>query len=157
VVFVGINPSLTSATVRHHFARPGNRFWPVLHRAGFTPRQLRPDEDRLLLDFGVGVTNLVDRATRSASELQPREYEEGARRLARKMRRIRPEVVAVVGVDAFRRGFGQKAAAVGRQEITIGGRPTWVLPNPSGLNAHYQMPDLIHLYRALHAHLSWDR
>lgn len=148
VLFCGINPSLTSAARGHHFARPGNRFWPALHRAGLTPRLLRPDEDRLLPGFGLGITNLVDRPTRTAAELAPAELAVGATALVRLLRRYRPRAVAVLGVTAWRAAFGGPAT-VGLQPSPVGGVPAWVLPNPSGLNAHYQLPELARLYAAV--------
>ncbi len=147
LLLCGINPSLWSAAVGHHFAHPSNRFWRVLHDAGFTERRLRPDEDDALLAAGVGITNLVDRATRRATEVTAEELEAGARALAAKVRRYRPGAVAVVGVSAYRLGFGRRSAAVGRQPETVGGRPLWVLPNPSGLQAHYQHEALVDAYR----------
>jgi TDG/mug DNA glycosylase family protein len=150
VLFCGINPSLYSAATRHHFARPGNRFWKTLHAAGFTPRQLAPAEQRALLAHGAGITNLVARATAQASELSAAELVAGRRRLAAKVRRLRPAVVAVLGVDAYRRAFAQPHAALGPQPGPFAGAALWVLPNPSGLNAHYQLRDLVALYRRLH-------
>ncbi len=145
-LFCGINPSLYSAVVGHHFARPGNRFWPTLHLAGFSPRRLDPAEEGELLRAGYGITNLVARATATADQLTPDELVVGGRRLARKVRRYRPTLVAFLGVSAYRTAFGRKHAAVGPQPETIGGARIWVLPNPSGLNAHYQAPDLARLY-----------
>ncbi|MET9257640.1 G/U mismatch-specific DNA glycosylase [Streptomyces sp. NPDC003717] len=137
VLFCGINPGLMSAATGHHFARPGNRFWPVLHRSGFTPRQLRPDEEQELLAHGLGITNVVARASARADELSPEEYAEGGRLLAEKVARLRPRWLAVVGVTAYRAAFADRTAKVGPQERTIGGARVWVLPNPSGLNAHW--------------------
>ena len=146
VLFCGINPSLRSAQVGHHFARPGNRFWPALHRAGITPRQLAPEEDRELLAHGIGVTNLVARPTRAAAELGDDELRAGAAELAALVERWRPKLVAVVGLTAWRTAFGRRKAVLGLQDDRVGGRPVWVLPNPSGLNAHFQVPDLARLY-----------
>jgi double-stranded uracil-DNA glycosylase len=143
---VGINPSLRSAEVGHHFARPGNRFWPTLHAAGFTPRLLAPHEDGLLPTFGLGIVNFVTRATRSASELNDAELREGAAALEAIAGAWKPRLVAVVGVSAYRTGFGRPRAMVGLQDERVGGRPVWVLPNPSGLNAHYRPADFAHLY-----------
>ena len=157
VLFCGINPSLTSAERGHHFARPGNRFWPALHLAGLTPRRLTPDEDRELLRFGLGVTNLVDRPTRTAAELDPQELRQGAVALADLVARYRPQVLAVLGVTAWRQAFGRPRATLGRQPERIGGVTTWVAPNPSGLNAHHQLPDLARLYRELHAAAEQER
>ena len=149
VLFCGINPSLMSAARRHHFARPGNRFWPALHLAGLTPRRLAPDEDGELLRYGIGVTNLVDRPTRTAAELHPAELRDGAAALARLVARYRPRVVAVLGVTAWRTAFDRRTATLGRQPERVGGADTWVAPNPSGLNAHHQLPDLARAYRQL--------
>jgi len=152
VLFVGINPSLASARAGHHFARPGNRFWPALHRAGLTRRQLRPDEDAELLEHGIGVTNLVSRPTRAAAELGDEELREGARALERLVARWQPGVVAFVGVTAYRTAYARPKAQLGPQPgHAIAGRPVWVLPNPSGLNAHHQLPDLARLYGELSA------
>ncbi len=149
VLFCGINPGLYSAAVRHHFARPGNRFWPTLSAAGFTDRVYAPDEERLLLDVGCGITNIVARATAAADELSKAELLEGARRLLIKAQRYRPRAVAVLGLDAYRTAFGDRKACTGRQANDLGGALLWVLPNPSGLNAHYQRGDLERAFRAL--------
>jgi TDG/mug DNA glycosylase family protein len=146
VLFCGINPSLYSVAVGHHFARPGNRFWPTLHLAGFTDRVLAPHEDALLLDLGYGLTNVVPRGTAVAAELAPREYAEGGALLVEKLRRFRPRWLAILGVEAYRRAFAQPRAAMGRQPRRVGDTPVWVLPNPSGLNAHYQLPELARAY-----------
>jgi TDG/mug DNA glycosylase family protein len=146
VLFCGINPSLYSVAVGHHFARPGNRFWPTLHLAGFTDRVLAPPEDALLLDLGYGLTNVVPRGTAVAAELAPREYAEGGALLVEKLRRFRPRWLAILGVEAYRRAFAQPRAAMGRQSGRVGDTPVWVLPNPSGLNAHYQLPGLARAY-----------
>lgn len=149
VLFCGINPGLYSGAVGHHFARPGNRFWPALHQAGFTERLLSPFEERRLLDDGLGVTNLVDRATGSAAELSHQELIAGKRRLERKVRRYRPAWIAFLGIDAYRIALGRKDATVGRQAETFGGAGIWVLPNPSGLNAHYQIAELARMFARL--------
>jgi TDG/mug DNA glycosylase family protein len=149
VLFCGINPGLYSGATGHHFARPGNRFWPALHRAGFTARQLHPSEQRELLRAGFGVVNLVNRATATAAELEAEEFVAGRKRLAAKVRRYRPQVIAFLGVGAYSQAFGRKTAAIGRQAETFEGAQVWVLPNPSGLNANYQLPDLVRLFRAL--------
>jgi TDG/mug DNA glycosylase family protein len=149
VLFCGINPSLYSAAVGHHFARPGNRFWPALHAAGFTPRLLSPFEDGLLLEAGCGITNLADRATTAADELDGTELVAGARQLARKVRRYRPTCVAFLGIGAYRTAFARKEATLGPQEETIAGVRVWTLPNPSGLNAYYQLADLARLFEQL--------
>ena len=137
VLFVGINPSLRSAEVGHNFARPGNRFWPTLYVAGFTPRLLAPHEDGTLPSFGIGIVNFVSRPTRAASELSVAELRAGAARLEDTVRAWAPRLVAVVGVVAYRAAFARPHAGMGLQEERVGGRPVWVLPNPSGLNAHY--------------------
>jgi TDG/mug DNA glycosylase family protein len=149
VVFVGINPSLYSAAVGHHFARPGNRFWPALHAAGFTDRLLSPFEDRQLPRWGCGLTNLVARATATADELDAHELRSGARRLVRKLRKYRPRWVAFLGVTAYRTAFGLPGVPPGPREELLAGCGVWVLPNPSGLNAHYQLRDLARLYARL--------
>ncbi|NEK56417.1 G/U mismatch-specific DNA glycosylase [Geodermatophilus sabuli] len=149
LLFCGINPSLASAAGGHHFARPGNRFWPALHLAGLTPRRLAPEEDRELLRYGLGVTNLVDRPTRTAAELSPAELRDGAAALAELVARYRPRVLAVLGITAYRAGFSRPGAVLGRQPERIGGVETWAVPNPSGLNAHHQLADLARIYGAL--------
>jgi TDG/mug DNA glycosylase family protein len=146
VLFVGINPSLRSAEVGHHFARPGNRFWPTLHAAGFTPRRLRPDEDAELPAHGIGVTNIAARPTRAATELSREELRAGAAELEDVVRAHAPRLVAVVGLTAYRLAFDRPKAGWGLQPDRIGGRPVWVLPNPSGLNAHYKPADFARLY-----------
>jgi TDG/mug DNA glycosylase family protein len=146
VLFVGINPSLRSAEVGHHFARPGNRFWPTLHAAGFTPRRLRPEDDHELPAHGVGVTNIAARPTREAAQLTRAELLAGAEALEDTVRRHAPRLVAVVGLTAYRTAFARPRATMGLQGEEIGGRPVWVLPNPSGLNAHYKPADFARLY-----------
>jgi TDG/mug DNA glycosylase family protein len=147
VLFVGINPGLYSGAVGHHFARPGNRFWPVLHKAGFTERQFSPFEERELLKRRYGITNIVKHSTAAASELTRMELEKGGRGLKAKVRRLRPCVVAVLGLEAFRIAFGNPKAVFGPQEECIGSSRVWVLPNPSGLNASYQLPVLSRMFR----------
>jgi TDG/mug DNA glycosylase family protein len=142
VLFVGINPGLYSGAVGHHFARPGNRFWKALHLAGFTDRVLSPFEERRLLGFGMGITNLVERATASADEVTSEELRRGARRLTEKVCRHEPEFVAFLGLGAYRTAFGQGTAEVGPRPEQICHSRVWLLPNPSGLNAHYQIADL---------------
>ena len=149
VLFCGINPSLYSAAVGHHFARPGNRFWPTLQRAGFTDRLLSPFEDALLLGFGLGCTNLVPSATARADELTAAELRRGAGRLRDLVRRTRPAWLAVLGLSAYRAAFDRPRAATGPQPAAIGRTRVWLLPNPSGLNAHYQLPGLVAEYRRL--------
>jgi TDG/mug DNA glycosylase family protein len=149
VLFSGINPGLYSAWTGHHFARPGNRFWPALHASGFTPRLLRPDEQQELLLLGLGVTNVVRRATARADELTKQEIVAGGATLRRKVRRLRPQWLAVLGVTAYRQAFAQPATKVGPQELRLGDTGVWVLPNPSGLNAHYSAADLAHEFSRL--------
>lgn len=151
VLFCGINPGLYSGAVGHHFARPGNRFWPALQAAGFTPRLLSPFEERKLLAWKLGVTNLVARTTASADELSAKELAAGGKQLAAKVKRYRPKVLAVLGVTAYRLAFGQPDARLGRQPESMDKTVVWVLPNPSGLNAHYQPQALKKLFRALRA------
>ncbi len=149
VLFCGINPGLYSGAIGHHFARPGNRFWPTLHQAGFTPRLLDPSEERELLPLGYGITNLVPRATATADELAVRELVTGRRRLENKIKRYQPQVVAVLSIGAYRTAFAQKAAILGRQPERLASAAIWVLPNPSGLNAHYQLSKLVEHFREL--------
>jgi TDG/mug DNA glycosylase family protein len=148
-LFVGINPGLYTAFTGHHFARPGNRFWPALHGAGFSARLLHPSEQGELLRDGYGITNLVNRATATAEEVAPAEFAAGRKRLAAKVRRYRPRVVAFLGVGAYCHAFGIKGAAIGRLAERFEGAEVWVLPNPSGLNANYQLPALVKLFRQL--------
>lgn len=149
VLFCGINPGLYTAAVGHHFARPGNRFWPALHKAGFTPRLLSPFEEHELLDFGYGITNLVARATNSAAELAREEYVQGARILEQKLRRYRPRCVAFVGIGAYRAAFNCPKAELGRQPDDLQGARVWTLPSTSGLNANYRPEDLARLFAEL--------
>ncbi|HTG01125.1 MAG TPA: G/U mismatch-specific DNA glycosylase [Nitrospirota bacterium] len=147
VLFVGINPGLYSGAVGHHFARPGNRFWPALHKAKFTEEQLSPGEEQKLLKSGYGITNIVNRSTAAAAELDHRELKAGSRNLVRKIKRYQPRVVAILGLQAFRAAFDRPQAGFGRQEERIGTSHIWVLPNPSGLNASYQLPALARMFR----------
>ena len=151
VLFCGINPGLHTAAVQQHFGRPGNRFWPTLHRAGFTPRLFHPSEQYELLKLGYGITNVVARATATADELTKEELIAGARALTRKVRRYQPRFLAVVGVAAYRTAFQRPKAKLGLQEETIGATRIWVLPNPSGLNASYQAAALSSLFAELRA------
>ncbi len=137
VLFSGINPGLWSAATGLHFARPGNRFWPTLHRCGFTPRQLLPVEQRELLGLGLGITNVAARATARADELTREELVRGGEILRQKVLRLRPAWLAVVGIGAYRTAFDRRDASVGPQEGALGDTRVWVLPNPSGLNAHW--------------------
>jgi double-stranded uracil-DNA glycosylase len=149
VLFCGINPGLYTAAVGHHFARPGNRFWAALQAGGFTHRVFEPHEQRELLALGYGITNVVERATVAADELTREDLVEGGRRLVRKVRRYRPRVLAILGVGAYRLAFHRPGAQVGLQEQTIEQTRLWVLPNTSGLNAHYQAHQLADLFRQL--------
>jgi TDG/mug DNA glycosylase family protein len=149
VLFSGINPSLYSAATGHHFARPGNRFWPALHRSGFTPRQLHPSEQHLLPDIGLGITNVVARATARADELSPAELVEGGALLTALAARLRPGFLAILGVTAYRAAFGRPKATTGCQDHEIGGVRVWVLPNPSGLNAAWTAPRLAEAFGEL--------
>jgi double-stranded uracil-DNA glycosylase len=149
VLFCGINPGLYSGATGHHFARPGNRFWPTLYQAGFTPRLLHPSEERELLTLGYGITNLVRHATAAADELLPEELVTGQRRLVSKVKRYQPKVIAVLGISAYRTAFSQKVVTLGMQPEPLANAIVWVLPNPSGLNAHYQIGGLAEHFRAL--------
>jgi len=149
VLFCGINPGLYSAAIGHHFGRPGNRFWPTLHAAGFTPRLFDPSEERELLPLGYGITNVVARASAAADELSNAEVVTGGIQLVDRVRRWKPRYLAVLGVGAYRVAFGRPRAAVGPQDETIGETKLWVLPNPSGLNAHYRPADLARVFREL--------
>jgi TDG/mug DNA glycosylase family protein len=141
VLLVGINPGLYSGATGYHFARPGNRFWPALHLAGITPRQFHPSEEAELLDLGYGITAMVRRATATAQELRREEYREGAKALEEKVRKYAPKLVCFLGIGAYRMGFNRPKAQLGLQEERIAGVPVWVLPNPSGLNAHFTVDD----------------
>ena len=149
LLFCGINPSLYSAVVGHHFARPGNRFWRTLHAAGFTERLLSPWQQDELLAQGIGLTNVVPLASASADELSAEDYRQGRALLLRKLRRYRPRVLAFLGLGAYRLVAGRPQATVGAQPEPFGGVSTWALPNPSGLNAHYSLEQLAESYRAL--------
>ena len=151
VVFSGINPGLWSAASGLHFARPGNRFWPTLHRSGFTPRLLRPEEQGDLLDLGLGITNVAARATARADELSRAELVEGGEILREKVVALRPRWLAVVGIGAYRTAFDRRDAVVGPQEETVGETRVWVLPNPSGRNAHYSYAEMLEAFSALRA------
>ena len=149
VLFAGINPGLYSAATGYHFARPGNRFWPALHASGFTDRLLRPEEQQQLLPLGLGITNVVARATARADELAPAEIRAGARVLTAKAERLAPRWLAVVGITVYRTAFDRPGATAGRQEQTLGGAGLWVLPNPSGLNAFWTTPKLTEAFQDL--------
>ena len=149
VLFCGINPGLYSAATGWHFARPGNRFWPALHGSGFTPRLLAPSEQQLLAGYGLGITNLVARATAQAAELSRAELQAGGAQLAELVSRHRPRYVAIAGVTAYRVSFGTKDAQVGPQDTVIGGTRLWIVPNPSGLNASWTVPRITEAFREL--------
>ena len=149
VLFCGINPGLYTAALGHHFGRPGNRFWPALHGAGFTPRQFKPWEERELLPLGYGITNMVPRTTAAASELAPDEYVEGGKRLTGLVQRYTPRVVAFLGIGAYRSAFGRPKAQLGLQDERLDASRLWALPSPSGLNANHQLADLVALLREL--------
>ena len=151
VLFVGINPGLYSAATGFHFARPGNRFWKAIHGAGFTPRVLDPSEQDELPRYGIGITNLVARTTATAAELSAEELRAGAPMLVDKLKRWRPRSVAFLGISTYRVAFQQPKAAIGRQPTRLADSAAWVLPNPSGLNASWQLPRLIDAYGDLRA------
>jgi double-stranded uracil-DNA glycosylase len=149
VLFCGINPGLYSAAVGHHFARPGNRFWTALYRAGFTDTLMAPVDEEELLRFGYGITNIADFATAQAGELSPEMLRAGAAALSIKVAEFRPRILAVLGIDAYRKAFDRPGAGTGRQDEGIGTTELWVLPNPSGINASYQMADLVRIFSEL--------
>jgi double-stranded uracil-DNA glycosylase len=149
VLFCGINPSLYSAVVGYHFARPGNRFWRTMHAAGFTQRLLLPSEQAELLTQGIGLTNVVPEASASADELSAEDYHRGRALLLRKLKRYRPRVIAFLGLGAYRLVTSRPRACAGPQSESFGGATTWALPNPSGLNAHYSLEKLARAYREL--------
>src|SRR5438445_5494623 len=149
VLFCGINPGLYTAAVGHHFARPGNRFWPALHQSGFTKRLLSSFEERELLLDGLGITNVVAHATAAAAELTKNDFEIGGRILRKKVQRYRPRILAILGVGAYREAFGRPKAAIGEQDEGFCDTRIWVLPNPSGLNANYQLTELVKLFKQL--------
>jgi TDG/mug DNA glycosylase family protein len=149
VVFCGINPGLYSAAIGHHFGRPGNRFWPAIYLAGFTPRQLSPYEEQELLGYSCGITNFVRRASANAAELSQDELRLGGQDLRQRIEQFQPCCLAVLGVTAYRTAFNRPKAEIGRQEEKIGITILWVLPNPSGLNAHYTLEGLADLFRQM--------
>ncbi len=149
VMFCGINPGTLSAELGLHFARPGNRFWKLLCAGGFTGSVLLPVEQHMLPELGIGITNLVDRATAAASELRRAELRDGASQLEAKAARLRPRCVAILGLQAYRTAFQRPKAEIGRQPERLGGALLWLLPNPSGLQAHYQLPEMTEMYRSL--------
>ena len=149
MLFCGINPGLYTAAIGHHFGRPGNRFWTALHQAGFTPRLVSPYDERDLLDLGLGITNIVNKATRVAEELSHEDLRKGSHSVVRTVRRYRPSILAVLGLGAYRAAFGRPKATAGAQDAPIGQTRVWVLPNPSGRTASYQMDALEVLFRSL--------
>ena len=146
VLFCGINPGMWSGATGFHFAKPGNRFWKTLHLAGFTDRILHPSEEHELLENGYGITSFCKRTTARADELTREEYVEGGKTLVKKINRFKPQNLAVLGIGAYRTAFRKPKAQLGRQAETIGTTKIWLLPNPSGLNAHYQLKDLAELF-----------
>ena len=158
VLFCGINPGLYTAAVGHHFARPGNRFWPALHLAGFTPRQFSPFEEEELLNYGYGIMNIVEHATARADELTAEELALGGAILEEKVRTFKPLFSAILGLGAYRMAFRRPKAMPGPQPEKLGGlSATWVLPNPSGLNASYQIKDLVRMMKELKAAVDIER
>ncbi|HEX4049136.1 MAG TPA: G/U mismatch-specific DNA glycosylase [Elusimicrobiota bacterium] len=149
VLFVGINPGLYTAAIGHHFGRPGNRFWPALNLSGLLRRPLTPQESVLLLESNIGITNIVDRATAAAAELTREELRRGARRLERRILRYKPKQAAFLGLGLYRDAFDRPKARVGLQRERLGRTRLWVFPNPSGLNAHFQVRDYVRLFRRL--------
>jgi len=149
VLFCGINPGLYTAAVQQHFGRPGNRFWPTLHKAGFTPTLFHPSQQYELLDLGYGITNVVARATAAAAELSDAELVEGGRILEKKVLKFAPRFLAIVGIGAYRTAFARPKAKMGLQDERIGSTRIWALPNPSGLNANYQAAELTELFAEL--------
>lgn len=156
VLFCGINPGLWSGATGRHFARPGNRFWPTLYRSGFTPRQLRPEEQETLLELGLGITNVAPRTTARADELTADELRVGGRALVERVTRYQPRVLAILGIGAYRTAFGRPKTSVGPQPEKVGDTSIWVLPNPSGLNAHYTLDTLAVEFRALREAVGTD-
>lgn len=149
VLFCGINPGLYSTATGYHFARPGNRFWKVLHLAGFSERLLHPSEEHELLESGYGITSLCKRTTARADELTQEEFIEGGKLLVKKLEKYKPKTLAVLGIGAFRTAFQKPQAKLGLQKEKIAGIDVWLLPNPSGLNAHYQLNDLAELFKQI--------
>jgi TDG/mug DNA glycosylase family protein len=149
VLFCGINPGTLSGDLGLHFARSGNRFWKLLHAGGFTGSVLVPAEQHTLPGLGIGITNLVGRATAAASELSVAELREGARQLEAKVGKLQPRCVAVLGLQAYRTAFLRAEAVIGAQPELLGGALLWLLPNPSGLQAHYQLPEMSEMFKSL--------
>lgn len=151
ILFCGINSGLYSAATGYHFARPGNRFWKAIHLAGFTERQLDPSEEHELLGLGYGITGFCKRATATASELSKQELIDGGQHLVKRVEKYRPRILAVLAMTAYRTAFHKPKAALGKQQETFGDTKIWLLPNPSGLNANYQLPDFVRLFSELKA------
>jgi TDG/mug DNA glycosylase family protein len=149
VLFCGINPGMLSGELGLHFARRGNRFWKLLCAGGFTDSVLEPAEQHILPGLGVGITNLVGRVTAAASEVSAAELREGAAHLEAKVELLGPRCVAVLGLQAYRTAFRRPDAAIGPQPEPLGGALLWLLPNPSGLQAHYQLPEMSEMFKAL--------
>ena len=156
LLLVGINPGLYTAAIGHHFGRPGNRFWPAMYAGGLTPRLLSPFESGLLADYGIGITNMVSRATARADELTREELQQGAKKLERKVRRYKPRFVALLGLTSYREAFSRPKARLGRQPEKIGDAVLWLLPNPSGLNAHHQPRHLAQMFNELREAIEQD-
>jgi TDG/mug DNA glycosylase family protein len=146
VLFVGINPGLYSGATGFHFARPGNRFWPALHQSGFTPRQLHPSESRELLQYHIGLTKLVHRATATAAEVSREEFQAGGQELERTVGKLKPRLLCFLGIGAYEQAFNLKRIKVGKQDHRIADAEVWVLPNPSGLNANHQLKDFVRMF-----------
>ncbi len=151
LLFCGINPGLYTAAIKKHFGRPGNRFWPALFAGGITPRLYSPFEQHLLLLDNIGITNLVNRATARADEVEEKELQKGAEVLSQKIAKYKPEAVAILGITTYRTAFKKPKAKLGIQEDVISGAKIWVLPNPSGLNAHFQIKELGLLFAQLNS------
>ena len=151
VLFCGINPGTLSGELGLHFARRGNRFWKLLCAGGFTRTVLSPDEQPILPALGIGITNLVGRVTAAASEVSGSELRGGATLLEAKVEMLRPRCVAVLGLQAYRTAFSRPKATIGLQPELLGGALLWLLPNPSGLQAHYQVPEMAEMYKSLFA------
>ncbi len=149
ILFCGINPGLYTAAIGHNFGRSGNRFWPSLFEAGFTPEILSPFDEKKLLNYGLGITNFVARATAKADEIQKEEFIEGGEILKEKIKKYKPKILAVLGIGAYRIAFDKSKAKVGLQEENIGETKIWVLPNPSGLNAGYNFEKIVETLREL--------
>jgi TDG/mug DNA glycosylase family protein len=149
VLFCGINPGIWSGATGFHFAKPGNRFWKTLHLSGFSERLLHPSEEYELLENGYGITSFCKRTTATAAELSSEEYIEGGKALVKKIHKFKPRYLAVLGIGAYRTAFQKPKAKLGLQEEKIGKTNVWLLPNPSGLNAHYQLNDLARLFSEL--------